>query len=375
MHKPYFLILGLTFSQISLLMAQNDSATIQGISSFKEFTFRKIAPPILEWKDSLPEILQNTTQILRAAIQSSEKPTITLTIDGQLITTKGQIVVSANPKEHIFQTPIHLPPMNRVKIELVATNAGGKTVLTRYCQVVLPPPIPIIKEKRFALLIGNQTYEYAKTLRNPKRDVEVIDGLLKSVGFETMIAMDANYLTLKQQIRAFARKLRDEKYSVGFVYYSGHGLQSDGVSFLVPTDGKYEFKTDLEEKAVSLEFVLKIMEEANQNTNIIVVDACREAGGLKSWMRTKGFNEAEPGLAPPQRQPSGSLLAFATAPNDVAEDGLGENSPYVEAWKLHFQKGISITDFLSLINGTVYDKTKGDQSPWYNNSIRGIFKF
>jgi hypothetical protein len=34
-----------------------------------------------------------------------------------------------------------------------------------------------------------------------------------------------------------------------------------------------------------------------------------------------------------------------------------------------------ITDFLSLINGTVYDKTKGDQSPWYNNSIRGIFKF
>jgi hypothetical protein len=169
MRKTYFLILGLTVAQTGRLHAQNDSATIQGISSFKEFTFRKIAPPVLEWKDSLPETIQNASQILRAAIKSAEKPNVSLTIDGQLVSTKGQIVVSANKNEHIFQTPIHLPTTNRVKIELSATNAGGTTVLTRYCQVLLPP-IPIIKEKRLALLIGNQTYEYARALRNPKRD-------------------------------------------------------------------------------------------------------------------------------------------------------------------------------------------------------------
>jgi hypothetical protein len=164
MRRTYFLIFGFAFAQMNRLHAQNDSATIQGISSFKEFTFRKIAPPVLEWKDSLPETIQNAAQILRAAIKSVEKPNISLRIDGQLISTKGQTVVSANKNEHIFQTPIHLPTTNRVKIELLATNAGGTSVLTRYCQVVLPQLIPIIKEKRLALIIGNQNYEYARAI-------------------------------------------------------------------------------------------------------------------------------------------------------------------------------------------------------------------
>lgn len=45
-------------------------------------------------------------------------------------------------------------------------------------------------DKRVALVIGNSTYQHAPNLANPVNDAAAINLLLKSAGFDTVIAQD-----------------------------------------------------------------------------------------------------------------------------------------------------------------------------------------
>ena len=74
--------------------------------------------------------------------------------------------------------------------------------------------------------------------------------------------------------------------------------------------------------------------------------------------------------------PSGTFIAFATAPGSVAADGLGENGLYTqELLNALTIPGLKIEDVFKKVRTQVRIKSNGAQIPWENSSIEGDFYF
>ena len=78
----------------------------------------------------------------------------------------------------------------------------------------------------------------------------------------------------------------------------------------------------------------------------------------------------------PVTAPSGTLIAFSTAPGEVALDGEGHNSPYTEALARSIPTpGLSIEDVFKRTRQQVMQVTARTQVPWEHSSLVGQFAF
>ena len=115
-------------------------------------------------------------------------------------------------------------------------------------------------------------------------------------------------------------------------------------------------------------------------TNILIFDACRN-NPLEPKVASTGTNraiEAGSGLAAPTALGSGAtlgagtLIAFATAPGQVALDGEGANSPFSAALSRHIgTPGLEVQQMLTRVRAEVVATTSGKQVPWSNSSLLG----
>ncbi len=91
-----------------------------------------------------------------------------------------------------------------------------------------------LAQKRLALLIGNSAYSKIGALKNPVNDVVAMNRSLKKAGFDVMVVKNADRNTMGRAIDDFGRKLKS--YDVGLFYFSGHGLQVNGINYLCPLE-------------------------------------------------------------------------------------------------------------------------------------------
>jgi len=224
-------------------------------------------------------------------------------------------------------------------------------------------------ELRFALLIGNSTYAHGGSLRNPINDVRDMNAALKRFGFETLVYEDCNQKKMKRAIDDFGKKLKN--YRVGLFFYAGHGVQVDGENYLIPVDARLNAEEEVEYDCVRADRILAKMEAAGSKTNIVILDACRDNPFERSWRRgSKGS-----GLAF-MKAPSGSLIAYATAPGRTAHDGTGKNGLYTAALLSHIgTPNISILEMFQGVRSDVIEKTNNEQIPWESTSLTGNFYF
>jgi uncharacterized caspase-like protein len=69
---------------------------------------------------------------------------------------------------------------------------------------------------------------------------------------------------------------------------------------------------------------------------------------------------------------TGTLIAFATAPKQVALDGEGANSPFSAALSRHIgTPGLEVQQMLTRVRAEVVAATKARQVPWSNSSLLG----
>ena len=232
-----------------------------------------------------------------------------------------------------------------------------------------PTAAPTLAEKKLALLIGNGAYPDAP-LQNPANDARAMAAALKRLGFDVIIKEDAGQKEMKQTIDQFGQALKD--YDVGVFFYSGHGVQVSGQNYLIPVDADPKSVNDVEYDCVNAGRVLGKMEDAGNTTNIIILDACRNNPFERSWTRSAQGN----GLAF-MNAPSGSLIAYATSPGNVAYDATeGVNSPYTAALLQHLETpNISILEMFQRVRGVVMKATDKQQIPWESTSLMGNFYF
>lgn len=220
--------------------------------------------------------------------------------------------------------------------------------------------------KRVALVIGNSAYETAP-LKNPVNDAQDMAQTLRELGFEVIYRENLNQTNMKRAIREFGAKIRNG--GVGLFYYAGHGVAVKGVNYLVPVDAKVESEEEVEYECVDAGFVLAQMESAGNNMNVVILDACRNNPFVRS------FRSDSRGLAQ-MDAPSGTLIAYATAPGSIASDGSGRNSFYTqELLKNMRTPGIGIEEVFKRVRITVRNLTQNKQTPWESSSLAGNFYF
>lgn len=221
-------------------------------------------------------------------------------------------------------------------------------------------------EQRIALVIGNDAYETAP-LRNPGNDARVMAKTLRELGFQVVEKQNLNQKEMKQEIYAFGQRLI--KGGVGLFYYAGHGMQVNGRNFLVPVGARIEHEKQIEFEGVDAGSVLGEMEFARNRMNIVILDACRDNPFSRS------FRSGAQGLAT-LNAPTGTLIAYATAPGSVANDGPAAHGVYTgELIKIMQTPGLKIEDVFKQVRSSVREATMGKQVPWESSSLEGDFYF
>ncbi|MEI6610517.1 MAG: caspase family protein, partial [Deltaproteobacteria bacterium] len=177
-------------------------------------------------------------------------------------------------------------------------------------------------EKRTALVIGNSDYEIGN-LTNPVNDAVDMASTLKRLGFEVILKKNIRHRDMEEAIEDFGNRLK--RGGVGLFYYAGHGIQINGVNYIIPIGAKIKKESDVKFEAVDANRILDEMGNANNGLNIIILDACRDNP------LARNFRSSNRGLAVISSAPEGSFISYATGPGQVAMDGEKRNSPYTAA--------------------------------------------
>jgi len=223
-----------------------------------------------------------------------------------------------------------------------------------------------ITEKRLALVMGNSEYSNTLALKNPVSDANLIEGTLKTLGFEVIKRINASKTEMEQAIREFSEKLPD--YNVALFYYAGHGIQVGGENYLIPTNAILDKESDCQWEAVGVNTIVKQFEQVPENVNIIILDACRD-NPFKSWSRgaPQGFKMLN--------TVSGTFVAFATSENSTASDGLGVNGVYTEELVRQMVIPQSISGVFNNTRRQVMQRTNNRQVPTESSKLVGDFYF
>jgi len=221
-------------------------------------------------------------------------------------------------------------------------------------------------EKRLALVVGNSAYLGGSALKNPVNDANLMATTLSRLGFTVIKRENTTKAQLEKAIYEFSRKLKD--YDVALFYYAGHGIQVDGKNYLIPIDAKLSDKTAVKFEAVAVNYVVDEFEYYQDNTNIVILDACRD-NPFRSWGRggAQGFKAIPPA--------SGTIIAFATSEGATAADGKGVNGLYTEHLVKQLTKPQRIVDVFNNTRVAVENATNGQQSPQEWTKLKGAFYF
>jgi len=250
---------------------------------------------------------------------------------------------------------------NRCKLSIVS-------LFTITCALVfLTSSISIsAKKSRIALVIGNGAYK-SSPLGNPVNDANDMAAALKNCNFRVMKSINASRRQMRKAIRKFGIEIN--KGAVGLFYYAGHGIQVDGENYLVPVNAEVYTEAEVEDECLKVSSVLRQMESAGNRLNIIILDACRDNPFGRS------FRSSNMGLAK-MDAPTGSILAYATAPGSIAADGVGRNGLYTSKLLKHMMEtNLPIERVFKRVRIDVVTSSGKRQTPWESSSLMGDFYF
>ena len=219
-------------------------------------------------------------------------------------------------------------------------------------------------EKRIALVIGNSAYPGAP-LKNPVNDAKDMAAALRKLGFEVIDKTDATQKDMNLAIAQFGDKLRAD--TVALFFFAGHGMQVKGKNYIVPIDAQITSESTVRAMTVDVDTVMDQL--AVSTMNIVILDACRNNPFERRFRSVGG------GLAQ-MDAPKGSLIAYATAPGKVANDGDGRNGLYTQELLKHIQTpGLPLEAVFKRVRNGVMQGSGEAQTPWEASSLTGDFYF
>ncbi len=128
-----------------------------------------------------------------------------------------------------------------------------------------------------ALVIGIDQYQYAGKLTTPSFDAAMVENTLKNLvpnfAVTRVLATQTTRAGLLEAIATFAKTFNPGE--VAFVFFSGHGLERDGINYLVPADAKLADRGREGFVYISLPYLIEQIQNTGAGVSVIILDACR----------------------------------------------------------------------------------------------------
>lgn len=277
-------------------------------------------------------------------------------VEGRAIEANGKIIDYAKINDAIS---ILLPKTNLSKGDILfipkdVVIASGKIDST---------PQPVIHEdhvgssiRRLALVIGNVAYKDGP-LRNCVNDAVAFANKLHSQGVDIIACNDADKPTMDNAVARFCSRAAD--YDVAIFFFSGHGLQLNGKTWLMPTD--YPSGNYMETSSLCVDDILNRLNASSCPIKVLILDSCRSIPRDVNVARFKGISETNA---------KGVFVAYSTGPGQVAQDGFGKHSPFMEAILATMNDGrMPIYDFFKRVAKKVSILSSGSQTPWIEDCL------
>ena len=212
-------------------------------------------------------------------------------------------------------------------------------------------------QEKFALVIGNSSYTYFGTLKNPENDAIDMKDVLESLGFTVDIVLNGSLGQMENSAIRLRNRLSEAgNDAIGFFFFAGHGLEMNSVNYLIPSDANIPDRNFLRERAFSVQVMLDMLNDSRNALNIIVLDACRDFPA--AWSRN--LNR---GLAVIANPPANHIIMYATGAGTVANDGTGRNGLFTGLLLNNLkQPGMDINE--------IFRRTMSDVSRASNNEQR-----
>ena len=230
-------------------------------------------------------------------------------------------------------------------------------------------PSPACAERRVALVIGDSAYQNALALIDPRRDAEAMAATFRSAGFDVVSAQyDLGAVQFKQVVAQFEATAAGSDIAV--VYFSGYGIDIQGVNYLIPADAKLARERDAADRALTLDQLAKAVEGAAR-LRLVILDASRDDPFARTINQQGSVQAVMPGLA--EVGPgNGTLIAYAVKADLLAEDGDGEHSTYTAALLRNlFVPGLDIRLAFGRVLVDVLRVTANRQEPFVYGSLPG----
>lgn len=221
----------------------------------------------------------------------------------------------------------------------------------------------LVAGERKALVIGNANYSDS-ALRNPINDANLMATALRDLGFKVSIITDADQQTMDNGINSFVASL--DYLDEAVFYYSGHGANSGGENYLIPTGRVLTDESELKYYAVSSNLALEKLQKAR--ISVMILDACRDNP-------FKGVRSGNKGLAIMSGKAGSQYIIYSTEQGKTAADGTGFNSPFTVTFVKHLTSGDKITDMMQKVTREVKNLTYDKQVPWTAGNLIDDFYF
>lgn len=228
---------------------------------------------------------------------------------------------------------------------------------------------------RQALLIGNDAYAM-NSLPCCISDANQMNHALGIIGFHTYCGKDLKSQPMKYMVDRFVRSIQPG--SIVVFYYSGHGIQLNGVNYLVPIDNdRTTDPNEMTQRFVNVQKLINDMYAKKPKLVITILDACRSDEALNDMKRlsVKTPTFARPGLAA-MYAPPGTIIAYACGADQVSygKSKYGNNSVYT----YHLLRYIAtpntdIDVILRKVATEVQKETRNEQTPFRYSSFNEIF--
>jgi TPR repeat protein len=112
---------------------------------------------------------------------------------------------------------------------------------------------------RVALVIGNNDYQKPfSSLNNTINDAKAMKNILETRGFKVIYKTNVTKREFDESLEKFYQETR--RGSMGLLYFSGHGFESNGDNYLIPIDAKIKAKSDIQYEAIALNKVTARMQ-------------------------------------------------------------------------------------------------------------------
>jgi formylglycine-generating enzyme required for sulfatase activity len=184
-----------------------------------------------------------------------------------------------------------------------------------------------------------------------------MEAALKNLGWTVDLVLNGNLDQMEGAAIRLKNRLAASRNSYGFLFYAGHGVQSGGVNYLIPVDATIQSENFLRQRAVSLQALLDELNDAGNELNMVVLDACRD--NPFSWARggTRGLQVVG-------SQPADSIIVYATSAGSTAADGEGRNGLFTTHLLNNLKKpGLEVSEMFRLTGADVRRASGGAQIP------------